>query len=98
MPARAGRWQRICQSNDPNRVFQEPFFEIEPPFAPTRRAIPYSLDVGGWTLNVGRSAFQAFAVLPARFFPNAPIWFRLFAPTRRAILSSLDVGGWTLNV
>jgi hypothetical protein len=68
-------WQRIDQPNDSNSVLEQTFLEIKPFFTDRLRAFFSSLDVGRWTLNVGRSAFQALPVLHPRLLLHAPVSF-----------------------
>ena len=72
MTPSASRGQRIHQSNDPHCVLQQPFFQIVPSLARNRTTFFSSLDVGRWTLDVGRSAFPPLELLPecAFLFPN----------------------------
>src|SRR5688572_10301858 len=65
--------QRINSPNAPTPALQHPRFQIKPLYAPSRRTSPSPLDVGRWTLNVGRSVCQPLTIFQARLLLNAPV-------------------------
>jgi hypothetical protein len=78
MPPRPRSRQRIDQSNNPNRVLQQPLFKVKSPPTRYRGALLAELDVGRWTLDVGRSAFRPLAEVHAWLFLNASVSFHQY--------------------